>query len=413
MTMRRNLLLGGAGAALAAAGYLVGTRITPPPPAAATPPTAAEPLPTEVELSPEAARNFGIVIGTAERQPLRRTIRATGMVGFNELRMAQVTAMGRGRIQAIETAVGDQVRAGQRLIVLDAPDLAEARHNLSTAEAGLRQAQAEAATSRAALQRAVDLTRGGALAQSEVDRRRADLARAEASLQTRATEAEHWREILARYNPTRAALPGPDAITAAAPADALGALVAPFDGTVMALGAAAGELIEPGRAIVTLADLSVLWVQADLPEREIGGLQQGAAVSVTVPAFPGRRFTGTVARVADQLDARTGTLRVRCALPNRDGVLRVNMFATVEIEAQLGREGVLVPSGALQTVDNEPVVFVALSDTRFARRNVRPGDTRGDLTEIAEGLQAGERVATQGSFRLKALLLRSRFAGEE
>lgn len=366
-------------------------------------------------MAPEAARNFGLTIVLAERRPLTTLVRATGMVGFNELRLAHITPLARGRVQSVEVAVGDQVATGARMVVLDALELAEARHNLSTAEAGQRQALAEAQTARASLARAQELVRIGALAQSELDRRRADLARADAAVQTRATEGEHWREMLARYSPTGATRPGPDtvSITGASPADALGAILAPFDGTVMAIGATPGELVEPGRDILTLADLSLLWVQADVPERDLGALRVGAPAHVSVAAFPGRRFEGRVARIADQLDARTGTARVRVELPNSDGLLRVNMFGSVAIETPLGRDGLVVPDAAVQMVDDRPMLFVALGEQRFAPREVTLGHRQPGLAEVTSGLEPGDRVATAGSFRLKSLWLRARSGGDE
>jgi len=383
----------------------------PPPPAA----IAAPVIPTEVELTPEAARNFGVATAPVARRPLTALVRATGMIGFNELRLAHITPLARGRVQSVEVSVGDQVANGARMVVLDALELAEARHNLTTAEAGQRQALAETQTARASLARAQDLVRGGALAQSELDRRRADLARADAAVQTRATEVEHWREMLARYSPTGATRPGPDtvSITGATPADALGAILAPFAGTVMAIGATPGELVEPGRDILTLADLSVLWVQANVPERDLGALRIGAPAQVSVAAFPGQRFEGRVARIADQLDARTGTAQVRVELPNPGGLLRVNMFGAVAIETPLGREGLVVPDSAVQMVDDRPMLFVAVGERRFAPREVTLGHRQPGLAEVTAGLQPGEVVATAGSFRLKSLWMRARSGGEE
>lgn len=415
MTRRRTLLLlAGTGCAAAAGGFLAGRWTVPPP---ELPPAAApeEPLPTEVELSPEAARNFGLQTAPAERRPLVRTIRVTGMVGFNELRLAHINPLARGRMQSIEVTVGQRVRTGQQLAVLDALDLAEARHQFASAQAALRQAEAETATARASLQRAESLVRTGALAQSDVERRRADLARTEAAVQTRTVEVEHWREMLSRYSPATAGPRAPEAVSlvGATPADARGAILAPFDGAVLSIGATPGELVDTGREIFTLADLSTVWVQADLPERELGAVRPGAAVGIAVEAYPGRRFPGRVAYVADQLDPRTGTAKVRCEIPNPDGALKVNMFATVEIEAPLGRDGLVVPDAALQRVDDQPVVFVQLGENRFARRDIRPGLRQGGLTEITDGLEPGEVVATQGSFRLKALLLHSRIEAKD
>jgi len=404
------LILAGVAVLAVAGGWFLRGGAAPPPVAIQAPV-----IPTEVTLSPEAARNFGLATVVAERRPLTTLVRATGMLGFNELRLAHITPLSRGRVQSVEVAVGDQVATGTRMVVLDALELAEARHNLATAEAGQRQAMAETQTARAAQARAQDLVRSGALAQSELDRRRADLARAEAAVQTRATEAEHWREMLARYSPTSATRPGPETvrITGASPADALGAILAPFDGTVMAIGATPGELVEPGRDILTLADLSVLWVQADVPERDLGALRVGAAAQVTVAAFPGQRFAGRVARIADQLDARTGTARVRVELLNPDGKLRVNMFGSVAIDTPLDRDGLVVPDAAVQLVDDRPMVFVALGDRRFAPREVTLGHRQPGLAEVTAGLQVGEVVAGAGSFRLKSLWLRARAGGDE
>jgi cobalt-zinc-cadmium efflux system membrane fusion protein len=419
MTRRRILLLlAGVGSTAAAGGFLAGRWLAPSaperPPAAAT--AQQEALPTEVELSPEAARNFGLRTAPVERRPLVRTVRVTGMVGFNELRLAHINPLARGRVQSIEVAIGQRVRRGQRLAVLDALDLAEARHQFASAQAGLRQAEAETATARAALQRAQTLVRSGALAQSEVERRQAELARAEAAVQTRTVESEHWREMLSRYSPAgTGGQQDPEAVSlaGATPADARGAILAPFDGAVLAIGATPGELVDTGREIFALADLSTVWVQADLPERELGAVRPGAAVSIAVEAWPGRRFPGRVAYIADQLDPRTGTAKVRCEIPNPDGTLKISMFATVEIAAPLGRKGLVVPEVALQAVEGQPVTFVQVAEGRFARRDIRPGLRQDGFVEVTEGLEPGEVVATQGSFRLKALLLRSRFGAED
>ncbi|MDO9711212.1 efflux RND transporter periplasmic adaptor subunit [Paracraurococcus lichenis] len=412
---RRGLLLplGLTAIAAAGAGYWLGHQ-APPPPEAAGAATRPE-LPAEVSLSPEAARNFGLRTAAAEMRPLVRSIRVTGSVGFNELRLAHIQPLARGRVQSVEVAIGDRVRAGQRLAVLDALDLAEARHQLSGAEAALNQAQAETQTARAAFNRAQELVRSGALSQSELERRRAEVARAEAAVLTRRTEVEHWREMLARYSPASTAPlpPGSVSLPAPTPMDARGAILAPFDGAILAVGATPGELVDTNREIFTLADLSTVWVMADVPERDLGAVQAGAAVSIAVEAYPGRRFPGRVAYVADQLDARTGTAKVRCEIPNPEGALRVNMFAIVEIAAPLGREGLVVPDAALQAVDDQPGVFLRTGEDRFAWRRVQPGLRQGGVTEVTEGLQPGETVAAEGSFRLKALLLHDRVDAQD
>ena len=416
MTDRRTMLLvTGVGIAAAGAGFLAARLVPSPAPTAAAPAAAEAPLPTEVTLTPQAARNFGLKTAQAEQRPLLRTVRVTGTVGFNELRLAHINPLARGRIQVMEVVIGQRVKAGQRLAVLDALDLAEARHQLAGAQAAVRQADAEIQTSRAALSRAQELVRIGAVAQSELERRRADMARVEAAQQTRMVEAEHWREMLARYSPTTVGGDGPDAVSlpGRTPEDARGAILAPFDGAVLSIGATPGELVDTNRELFALADLSTMWVQADVPERDLAAVRPGADVAIAVEAYPGRRFPGRVAYVADQLDPRTGTAKVRCEIPNPDAALKANMFVVAEIAAPLGRDGIVVPEAAIQSIDGQPVVFVQLGEGRYGRRDIRPGLRQGALTEVAEGIAAGDVVVAEGSFRLKALLLQSRMSGED
>jgi len=218
--------------------------------------------------------------------------------------------------------------------------------------------------------------------------------------------------MLGRYSPTRTGGSG-ERLRDDSPADALGAILAPFPGTVMAINATPGEMVEPAREILTLADLSTLWAQAEVPERELGGIAAGTPVELTVPAFPGRSFSGQVSRVANELDARTGTARVRCELPNPEGLLRVNMFASMSLLIPLGREALVVPDGAVQTIDGRPVIFVAQGPQRYARRDVALGQAQPGGIEVTAGLTAGDPVVVRGGFRLKSLLLRSRMAAED
>src|SRR6202011_3635264 len=112
------------------------------------------------------------------------------------------------------------------------------------------------------------------------------------------------------------------------------------------------------------------------------------AVSVKVDAYPERIFTGRVAYIPDQIDRRSGTARVRCEVPNPDGALRANMFATVDIKSPLGRNGVMVPDSALQQIDGKSVVFTPGAAGHFDRHVVQLGLRSGGFTEIVEGLTA-------------------------
>jgi cobalt-zinc-cadmium efflux system membrane fusion protein len=388
--------------------------VSPPAAAPAAADGAAQPFADGVEVTAAALHNMNLHFAKATVQPLVRIVRATGMVAFNDLRMAQLGAPARGRIQSIEVAVGQPVQAGQRLALLDNYDLGDTRSHIAAAQAALVQATAEASTAHAAYNRGVELVRIGGLAQSELDRRRAEVARTDAETRTRQAELEQWKETEQRQMPV-APQAGQDSSIASVvqgPAGSRGAIVAPYAGIIHSIEATPGELVDTSRQLFSLADLSTVWVMADVAERDLGAVKVGEAVSVHVDAYPGRTFTGRVAYIPDQIDPHSGTAKVRCEVPNPDGALRANMFATTDIQSPLGREGITVPDAALQTIDGKPVVFTPTGPGHFKRHDVRLGLQGAGFTQVLEGLTANAPVVTDGSFWLKATLTQSAIPDE-
>jgi cobalt-zinc-cadmium efflux system membrane fusion protein len=371
--------------------------------------------PNALALSPEALGNVNLHFAKAELRPGVHTITATGVVAFNAKRLAQLSSPSRGRIVAIDVAAGDHVRAGQRLAALDEFDLSEVHSQVASASAALTDAQTSAEAAKAALARGTELVATGAIAQSELERRRAVAASAQAMLNSRQADLQKWRGMQQRLMPIGSATKGGNetpALARLSPRDTLGALVAPFDGVINSVGAAAGDIVDTSSSIVTLADLSTVWVQANVPERDAAAVLPGQTVSVRINAYPDRQFTGRVIDVAVQSDANTGTIAVRCELPNNDGALRANMFATVDIEAPLGHDSVLVPDAALQDVNGQTAVFVPAGNGRFTWRAVRTGFAANGMTEIVSGIPAGISVVTDGSYWLKAALLKDAIPDE-
>jgi cobalt-zinc-cadmium efflux system membrane fusion protein len=254
----------------------------------------------------------------------------------------------------------------------------------------------------------------GGFAQSELERRRAEVARTDAAVRTRQAELEQWRETEQRQMPA-----GPQDEAAGnvvsvvqGPASSRGAIVAPFSGVIHSIGAVPGELVDTSRQLFTLADLSTVWVFADVVERDLGAVKVGESVAVHVDAYPGRTFEGRVAYIPDQIDPRSGTARIRCEVPNPDGALRANMFVTADIKSPLGHAGIMVPDAALQQIDGKPVVFTQTSPGRFEQHVVRLGLHSFGFTEIVEGLAAKATVVTDGSFWVKAAMMQSSIPDE-
>jgi membrane fusion protein, heavy metal efflux system len=377
-------------------------------PASAPSVAAADPqLPATIILSEPKLANMQLQIEEAKAGPLVRTVSATGSVGYDQLHLARIRPMARGRIEALDVNAGDRVVAGQRLAVFDNFDLSAAHSKAVSAEAALNQAKAQLIAASAAYDRATNLIRNDLVTQAELVARRATVATMEADLRTKEAELRQYHEEEARLSPVRPAAAGTGSSTDQPPLSSRGAIVAPFAGVVDSVSIAQGEIIDPATPIFTVSDLSTVWVQADVAERDLGAVKVGDAVEVRVSALPGRVFAGRVTYIPDQIESATGMAKVRCDVPNPDGALRVNMFATVTIQSPQGGDAVLVPSSSLQEVNKQSVVFVPTGDSQFAWRPVHTGLVANGKTQITSGLAAGTPVVGEGSYWLKAALMQS------
>jgi membrane fusion protein, heavy metal efflux system len=406
MVKHKLLSAAGAVALVAAAGFLAGemrasaAHSTAPAVTAASAPA----LPAGISVSSDALANMQLQIANSVYRPLVRTVQVTGTVGFDQQRVAQITPPARGRVETIAAVVGEHVQAGQQLAILDNFDLSGARSNVASAQAAVVQAQAQVTTAQAALQRAIILVGTGGMAQSQVEARRADMASAQAMLKTRLAELRQWQDTEQRLMPVSfsgasANSEGPN------PQDSQGAIVAPFEGEVDAVNVSSGEIVDTSQQIFTVADLSIVWVQVYVPEDELADVRLGDQVAINVDAYPGRTFHGLVSYIADQVDPNTGTVAVRCEVPNPDEALRVNMFANASIASPLGHDAVLVPDAALQDVNGQTAVFIPGGRAHFTWQAVSIGLSSNGFTEITGGLSAGTPVVTNGSYWLKASLL--------
>jgi cobalt-zinc-cadmium efflux system membrane fusion protein len=409
--VKRRLLISVATVAIAvAAGFAAGRSLPSASiavPVSAPSAVAADPeLPATITLSEPKLANLQLQIGQAKAGPLVRAVSATGSVGYDQLHLARIKPTARGRIETVDVTAGDRVVAGQRLAVLDNFDLSAAHSKVLGAEAALNQAKAQLAAASAAYDRATNLIRSDLVTQAELVARRATAVTMEADLRTKEAQLRQYQEEEARLLPVRPAAAGADTSNDQ-PGDSRGALFAPFAGVVDSVSVATGEIVDPATQIFTVSDLSTVWVQADVAERDLGAVKVGDAVEVKVSAFPGRVFAGRVTYIPDQIVSATGMAKVRSEVPNPDGALRVNMFTTVTILSPQDGDAVLVPSSSLQEVNKQSVVFVPTGDGRFAWRPVHTGLVANGKTQITSGLAAGTPVVGEGSYWLKAALMQS------
>jgi cobalt-zinc-cadmium efflux system membrane fusion protein len=188
---------------------------------------------------------------------------------------------------------------------------------------------------------------------------------------------------------------------------------APIAGTIIEKHAVVGELVEPGKDVMVLADLSNMWVWADIYEHDLSKLLQAEkdgpiAVKVYVRAFPGRPFRGKIDYIGATMTERTRTVKVRATIENPGFVLRQGMFCEINIGIGNGEEVLAVPRAALLSDEGNDFIFTHWKEDYYARRSVKRGREFFDSVEILEGLKDGETIIAEGAFLLKSDVLREK-----
>ena len=357
-------------------------------PPAARSPASDGPLPdVVVPLTPDAIERAGIVVAPVASGAATPGIRLPGVVEPNAYRQVGVTPLVGGRVTRVSVELGDPVRRGQPLAWIYSPELAEVQTKFVAARAMLDAHDLE-------LQRAQKLVAIGAASRQELER-----IHAEHAAQTAAVESA--RSQLELLGVSAAAV---DALGAGGSVTATTTVAAPIDGIVTARAANVGLNVDPATSLVTLVDLSTVWVVANLYERDFSRVTVGSEATITATGYPDLRLRGRVSYIDPQLDAETRTAKVRVEIGNPRGVLRLGMYADVIVTAAAGASVPVVPRGAVQNLGDRTVVYVATPKEtgRFIERDVRLGGTSGEMVEVASGVRPGDLVVTEGSFFVRA-----------
>lgn len=369
--------------------------------------------PNVVNMNLDAQHNIGLAVQSVRTGKVVENIQATGTVGPNETRVVPLRPLARGRVERVFVRFGDAVRKGQALVVYDNIELGELLGQYMVALAALEKAKADAEVTKRAVERAGGLVDLGAVALAEFERRNAEAASARSAINTQRAELARIDEKFHRFGLTHAEIEQFEKSGSDDRAMSRTTLVAPFDGVVTVYNVSEGEVVDPTSQLLTIADLSTVWIQANIYEKDIAAVHVGLSVPVSVESYPGEAFACRTTYISDLLDPKTRTARMRCEVPNPNRRLKLDMFVTLKIPSPSDREAVMVPLPAIQRINDQPVVFVRRDDTTFVKREVKLGSTSGDLAEVRSGLKAGEQVVTVGSFQLKSILLRAEIGGEE
>ena len=370
--------------------------------------------PNIVELSAEAQRNANLEVAEVSERPMERMLVATGVVAADQNREAHLRPLSRGVANRALVQLGDRVERGTPLLAYDNIEMGELSGEYISLLNELQRLQAQTEVSRRLVERARELLKVEGISQKEFELREAEYQQAQSAVKSKQAEMERVEEKLHRLGVSDDDLKdlvsaGPRTHRKSSP----DLMRAPFAGVVTKYDVAPGELLGPEREVFTVVDTSVVWVLADIYERDLGKVREGLTARVKVPAYPDKVFTGKITYVGDVLDPDSRTAKLRCVVLNPDGRLKLEMFATVEIPLPVREEAIVVPAAAVQVVGDLQVVFVQKGETQFEKRVIETGERSGDWIEIRSGLRPGERVVTMGAFYVKSALLKDQISGEE
>jgi cobalt-zinc-cadmium efflux system membrane fusion protein len=317
-----------------------------------------------------------LTVVPAAEESVSGNVLVPGVVESDPARTALLLSPVSGRVKEVKVSPGSRVSAGQALAVIDSPDLAQAYDDDVKAAETLR-------LSTKNLERQEGQYQIGAVAERDLDQARSDHAQA-----------------ASEYARTQAHLRAIGVAPEVKQRSSLFTVRAPFEGSVTAVAIATGNMLnDPTQSIMTVADLSTVWVTALVAEKDLPGVAPGQEAQVTLEAYPTETLTGKVLLVSDVVEADSHRNKVRIAFPNSHYALKPNMFATVKL---LGppHARLVLPTSALLMNNDRTSVFVAVAPWTFERRVVVPLLQEGTTVPIRSGIAAGDQVVVKGGILL-------------
>jgi membrane fusion protein, copper/silver efflux system len=317
-----------------------------------------------VKLTASQLRQFGVTFGTAEVRTLTGETRATGVVTVNETRVSQVTPKFAGFVERLYVnATGQRVARGQPLLDVYSPELVAAQQELLAA------GQLDREIGRSALPGVPGST--------------SDLvAAARRRLQLWDISNAQIAEVLRTGRPRRTLT-----------------LYAPASGVVLEKQVVQGQAFDAGEKLYTITDLSDVWIEVQLRGADAAIVRPGTGADVELAGIAGRQLEGRVSYLYPIVDSATRALRARVVVTNAESRLRPGMYATVRLSTP-SRSALTVPSSAVLRAGDRSVVFVDVGNGTLQPRDVQPGRSAGELTEVLAGLEPGQRVVTSAQFLL-------------
>ncbi|HEX4150861.1 MAG TPA: efflux RND transporter periplasmic adaptor subunit [Steroidobacteraceae bacterium] len=327
----------------------------------------------EIVVPEGSALRKALTVEPVAARPVNAKLALPAVVESDPARTAAVLTPLAGRLVALKVSLGDRVKKGQLLALIDSPDFGQAYDDDAKAADSLKLADKN-------LERQQGQHDIGASSERDLDQAKSDRAQA-----------------LAEYTRTQARL---RTLGTSAGKSPLLAVAAPMSGSVTALSVAPGDMInDPTQTLLTIANLSTVWVTALVPEKDVRNVYKGQRAEVALSAYPDQVLEGKVLFVSDVIEPDSRRNKIRIAFANESYALKPNMFATVTLSGPPKAE-IVVPSSALLMNNDRTSVFVATAPWTFQRRTVDADLDGGSTVGIRSGLAAGDRVVVKGGILL-------------
>ena len=350
-----------------------------------SPTTSAKPAP---ETQSPGTGQETVKITAPEYRTRTQVLETTGKVQFNEERLVRVNAPVTGRVTEVLARPGDIVEPGHRLLVLDSPDLGSAKSDYAKAVADLERADKAITLARELFQVKAIAEKQFRDAENDYRRAVAERERAASRLRTLGILEGQFKEITARSDTTTTIV-----------------VTAPRSGVIVERNVNPGQVAAYGQSdtpvnLFVIADLSAMWVVADVYEPDIQKVRMGQTVMITLPCCPDQRYEGRVTYISDSVDKDTRTIKVRAVVPNRHRALKAEMFVKVRIGTAT-TTALTIPQSAVHRENDQTFVLVERGAADYERRPVRLGADVGGSVEVLGGVTRDDRVVTSGGILLK------------
>lgn len=367
----------------------------------------------KITLSPKAVESFGLTVVTVGERSETLSFATTGEIKADENRVFHINSLSNGRVIKDNVMLGDVIRSGQTLAVVQNLDVAkvygEYIHEAHKNEIDTHLAETRVALANKSYDRLRGLFKEGIAAEKDFLKAESDKKLEEETLRGLKEHAGYIKEeasaMLAAY--------GVKLGNAHVHVESSSPITTPRGGVIIKKSVTVGDVVSNSEPLYVVGDLSHVWLDIAVYDKQLQSVKQGDGVVFTSDSLPGRTFKSKVSYIKPSAEDSSGTFVARAVLENSRLELKPGMLGQVNLEQHQGAPMAFIPEEALQTYGNEHFVFLAESNVSYRKQNVEPGKKIDGGYLIAHGIESGQRVVAKGSFTLKAEMLKGTMGGDE